>query len=419
MKLMKTSETIKTREKNFYSNFIGHYKSREKLAHLRTFPVPIYPFFTAEMNSFEKQLFKENVKFDYHLSGYGRTVEEANISLMGESTERFAFVSQLKQYKMHFSSYNELQKQNRNILDFEYINVFNTGDISLKKDDEINWVEMYNINNYKKKYIPAQLVMPNIANEIDNGLRYITETVSTGTASHENFELALESAILEILQLDSFNMWWYQGYESKELEIDYIELFKKYDLIDKYNNFFNYFTIKTHNISFDKAVYVIAVEIESKKDNIPKYTVGLGAGMDLEYTIYRSILECMTIVEYNFNIPWIDSKKYQEINTEYNFNDLDANVIFYSKYGKPNLKFRKYQHWNNSKVKNLSNLLTTLPQESYYSVITTPDFNGLNNETVRVIIPEYLPMAIPQMPPINHPKYKEHGMMNAIIHPLP
>lgn len=419
MKILINNNSIKVREKNFYSNVLGHYESRQKLAHLRTFPIPSYPFFTCNMNNFEKYLFKNEVSFDYHLSGYGSTVEEASMSLMGESAERFAFVSQIKLYDTVFESYNEMKKLGHETIDYDYINIFSVGKIRLDKNQKINWIRMNALKLEAIKYIPAQLVIPNIADEIDNGIRYNLETVSTGTAAQENITEALRSAIYEILQLDSFNMWWYMGYRSRICNCTIEELFLKYNLYDRYDNFFKFYNITINDISFDKNIYVIAVEIESIVEYLPKYTVGLGAGHNLEQTIYRAILECMTIVEYNCNTCWIDEEKYLSVNKNSNFNNLDLNVIYYAKNGKPSMKYKNYLNWNNEKTKSLKEIIDFLPDDSYFYTITPPDFKSLNNEIVRVVVPEMLPMAIPQSPPINHPRYLHTPILNKVIHPLP
>ncbi len=414
MEILNTKKTLNTRLKHFQSDFLGHFKNSSMQTHLISFPVLSFPYYTSNLNNFEHHIYGEKRKFSYHLSGYGSTYNESILALMGESVERYAFVSQIKYHKYKYGSYIEMCKNTE--IDFSYINIHNNNDAKINEKDEISWVEMINIHTLKKSYVPTQLVLPASYPTIDNK-KYILDTVSTGTAAHETFLKALECATYELLQLDSFNMWWYLGYEEKKININIKSLLDKRKIIDTSGEFYKNFHIIINDISFDKTIYVIAIEIISKKDYLPKYTVGISSGLDLENVIYRATMEALTVLEYSFNIPWFDSKQYMEVNKKSEFFDLDKNVIYYSKNGKPQLDKRKFNNWNKVKFKTLYDVINTLPKETFFLDITPIEFQGLNQKVVRVVSPSLLPMCLPAFPPKNHPRYNG-GIFNSIIHPL-
>ena len=54
-----------------------------------------------------------------------------------------------------------------------------------------------------------------------------------------------------------------------------------------------------------------------------------------------------------------------------------------------------------------------------YLVITTPEFENMNLEVVRVSIPELLPLCLPSYPPYYHKRYETiGGIRNNVPHPL-
>lgn len=79
----------------------------------QTFPLPSFHYVTSQFSHFEKYIFPDSTKFSYHLSGYGTKFNEAFVSFLGESAERFSFVSQIPRLT-HISikaSYNQMQSK--------------------------------------------------------------------------------------------------------------------------------------------------------------------------------------------------------------------------------------------------------------------------------------------------------------------
>lgn len=185
----------------------------------------------------------------------------------------------------------------------------------------------------------------------------------------------------------------------------------------------NYFNICFTDISYDKGIDIIVCEIFSRNNNLPAYTVGVQGGKNLEEVLYRGMMECLAVVEYNMNLPWMDQKKYMSIKKNKTaINNLDDNVTLYAKYGKPKQVQHEIDLYNNCHIKKSHNVIEEVRKISKYAgymVITLPDFEKLNLEVCRVSIPELLPLCLPSYPPYHHKRYKElGGIKNNVPHPL-
>nr|WP_269260435.1 YcaO-like family protein [Lactobacillus crispatus] len=130
---------------------------------------------------------------------------------------------------------------------------------------------LFDIN--KKVLVPLQFYIMYTNSIFKNEKRIVNSATSTGTASQESFDKSLENAIVEFLQIDSFNLWWYGGLRGKNLNIDTEGLLK--ELFPNNNRlwmFLKKFTVNFIDISFDKAINVVVCEITSNSDSkLPKY----------------------------------------------------------------------------------------------------------------------------------------------------
>lgn len=400
-----------------------------------SFPVLKYHYLTSNFAEFEKNIFKESDEITYHLSGYGVKWNEALVSFLGESSERYSFVSFIKliEDKIVYDSYSSLKKnleKNEIICPLEYINVyFNEDNIEnyLLEEDKVLWVQLKSLVNLDYYvYIPLQLLIPYNHYLFSNEKKIIPTAVSTGTACHETFFKSLENALIEYLQIDSFNLWWYGGVAGKEIEIDMMQFFR---LLTEDEGIINYFlenfNFKFTDISLDKSIKIIVCEAFGKNKFVPQYTIGVQGGRELKQVMYRGFMECIAVVEYNLNIPWIDLERYKKVNeTITHIGNLDDNVILYSKYGKPEKIVHKENYHFNKYIKNLNNgnIFKNLKELSEYGGfldISLPEFEHLNFKITRICIPELLPLCLPSYPPYFHPRYKEiGGIKNYVPHPL-
>jgi len=371
-----------------------------------SFPLMKFHYLTANFVNFEKYIWKHMPKLSYHLSGYGVKFNETLVSFLGESTERYTYATLSSILKNHivFSSYEELKEQYKDdlVCELQYVNTYYTEekiDSYVLPTDKIQWLSMHSLIDLNKRvWMPLQFVTMYSEEMFTKEKRYVTSAVSTGTASHETMVQSVENALIEYLQIDSFNLWWYGGFKGESIYVDIKEeLFTWFQEKGKVKKFIDNFNVTFTDISLDKSIYVVLCEIEVKdgKRNLPKYTVGVQGGYSLEKSVYRAFMECVTVLEYNMNIPWTNKDGFLAVNRDIkNITNLDDNVIYYAKFGKPELKYRENEKIlkmeKSSDFKNLLQKLGTFSKYAAFLHVTPPGFKYMNLEVSRVIVPEWV-----------------------------
>ncbi|GAA2868590.1 YcaO-like family protein [Lactobacillus intestinalis] len=422
------------RQKLLGGNVSGIWKNNVYFLGASSYPIPKYHYLTAQFNNFEKNIFHDHMSVNYHLSGYGTEYNEALASFLGESSERYSFTLLYKNIKNQIihATYNDLKKKFPNdlILDLSLINVyFKKKDIThyIEPNDLISWVPMYSLLNSKLKvYVPLQMVVLFDKKIFNKEKRFLNSAVSTGTASQETFKKSIQNAIIEILQIDSYNLWWYGGFTGTKLDVNIKELLQKWFNNESVNNFIKKFDVKFTDISFDKPIPIVVCEISAKDSNLPKYVVGVQGGLNLNKCLYRGFLEALTVLEYCFTTIWNNTEKFKNIKkdiSKLSIDNLDDNVIYYAKYGIQNLKReRKCCLEKHKKVNSFNELIKSISKFSKFACylnITPVEFYNKNFVVSRVLIPELLSLPLPSFPPYYHPRYANiGGILNYVPHPM-
>ncbi|WP_217587148.1 YcaO-like family protein [Lentibacillus saliphilus] len=430
MKVKLTDKSVDARTQHFDGKIGGLWKNPQKFYRLKSYPLPNFHFITSEFPSFEKFVYEQDIHFTYHLSGYGKLYNETRMSFLGESAERFAYASQYLGLKHLIvkKSYNDLVTEEGHlalVCPLDNVNqLYEAGHSQyILPTDEISWVKMNSlIDPEKSVYTPLQLMVTGTHFLVENEKFAIANAVSTGTASHETFDKSLEAAIIEVYQLDSYNLYWYGGLECPDITAEWDGLIQR--VMDGAGDFFNHFDLKLVDITLDKPVSIVMCEITSNASYMPKYTVGIQGAYSMERAVYRAIMETMAIVEYNMNVSWTDKEKFKSVIQQTVFDNLDDNVLYYARLGKPDhLTTRANPLKAREKSTDLKELTRSLADFSTYAGflnITPPDFAGCNQVITRIVVPELLPLCIPSFPPAHHPRYATiGGMLNDLAHPLP
>ena len=425
--LINNTEYNNIRLKKIGGLLTGIWKNPNVIDTLNSFPLPKTFNFSSVFSDFEKFVGLDVKPMSYHLCGYGTFFNESICGFLGESVERYSFASLYKEIGnavCHYSI-NEIKNlKEEAIFDLNYLNIFSDNNKNnLQLDEKISWIKMNYLNDYSKKlYVPLQFFVSATDEMIRGEKRFLNSAVSTGTACQESFFKALEAAIIEIEQIDSFNLWWYGGLEGKDIKVNICDFLEKYfsDNLTN-NNFVRNFEVVFTDISFDKNLDVVVCEIFSKNKKLilPKYTVGVQGAKNMSKAIYRSFMEALAVLSFNFNYPWIYPEKYKNVKENQILDNLDVNITWYSKFGKPN----KVKH--NKKVEFLGNKDYDLIKDickfgkTGFMNISLPEFESLNLAVARVVNPALLSICIPSYPTENHPRYKEFGgILNFIPHPL-
>lgn len=421
--LKNTSSSIKIMHKILAANSIGLWKNTKVATRVRSEFMPRFFCNTASFPSFEKHIFSTDPGISYHLTGYGVMKNESMIRFLGESAERYSFscINNIIQSRTVEDSYENLcNKHDSLVLPLEYINIYTGMDIN--PNTVITWVKMNSFSHNKKySYIPAAFVIMGW-NILKNEKTAKINSVSTGTACHQSITKALKNAIIEYLQLDSANLWWQGGFQGRRVPENLVrKILKKVGLEGR---FFDKFRIEVTDISFDKPINIYICEIFAKDKELPQYVVGIQGGIEIEDSIYRGILEGLTILEYAYNYKFINQEVYNQIqmNVTKDFYDLDKNVILYAKYGRCKLNTKKFEQWNDDKLNSDNELFGYVNKTFNYAGfldITPYDVSSIDFHISRIIIPELIPLYLPSMIPRQHPRFLKYEVLNDEPHPMP
>lgn len=390
------------------------------------YPLPCINYVTANLINVPAVLYNNNVKIFYHLSGYGSSYEEAKLSFLGESSERYAFSvmpATLKQDIVSASYVELVTKYGKDsVLPLEYINIFSDSTKYLKTDDVIEWVKMRSVLFPEKSiFEPLPLVMFTAPSK--NQTKQLSlNAVSTGTASHETIKQAFENSLIEYLQVDSYNLWWYGGHTGKKIDVD-VKSFLYRHFGSSMSDFLKRFEICFTDISFDKPLWIVVCEIFGKGEQTPKYTVGIQGAYDLEKALYRGLMETLTEMAYSINLSWMDSELLKKApNLKGQMKDLDTNVAYYALHEKPHLVANQKKLDSSKKASNLVDLVNYSQKLLKWAAvvnITPVEFENLNLNVTRLLAPAMLPICLPSFPPTRHPRYLETGgILNEYEHPM-
>lgn len=372
----------------------------------------------------------------YHLSGYGCNREEALIRLIGECIERYSVVYAYEFLKsmIIYSSYDKLKKSKKNVMNLNYLNVYESTNNPYVKYIESNqiigWIKLHDVLNGGYIHIPAQMFFLSYFNDKKIFCEHrMYFSVSTGTATHTSYKRSLENALIEYLQIDSFMLSWYSK-NAKMAEVILDEKFNKF--LEEKKLVSSKHELLVLDMTLDKPIPVFGVFIIGK--DYPYLSFGIQAGKDPYHTLYRAILEASTILQYNYSSYIYDKDKYELGHKKENkFLDLDSNVVFWAS----DIKLKDRLAFLRSKIDNkihLSDIETSdlepldlclnYCKKNNYDIgcldITCSELAMNEWNTVRCIIPQLLPMCLPGIPFENHPRMKEFGGCEyEYPHPLP
>lgn len=384
---------------------------------------------------YHKVMFNNQNSSSYHIAGYGQSCEETLTRTLGETIERYSFMSSYYLLKDEIISdtYENLKKNNL-ILSLDLINVVSPNDKYFKKIEEntkTDWILLHNYLTQEDMYIPFCMVgaKRNSCTPIPS--------MSTGTATHITEKKALINALSEAYQLDAFMHAWYGNKKLKQINLN-----------NKFSPSFNSIINKTFKNRDDIKIIVLENNfkntkfknfitiIKSKEGKYPYCSVGIQGGLNYEYAILRSIMEATAIYVNLQGFYLYEFDNVNKINLEYASNsyNLDDSFIFWSNFNDLSLKEKKLNSIISEEIiefKNSDNLseddeleeLLKIARDklSYLFIldITPSEIKKYGYSTIRIIAPELLPMCFPVLPYINHPNFPQ-GVDNEFFpHPLP
>lgn len=211
--------------------------------------------------------------------------EQALLKLFGEIIERYNLDSRCNK-----EAIKKIRKEKINITPFlcDHSLKFSFNK-PLKK--EVFCIEGYSILRNKKIFVPAQLVFSPYHLSKDEIL--IRTPISTGAATHFNFQEALQNGILEIIERDAFMV----NYLNKLSRI-VIDISKSKDRLLKKI----YLTLKRYylelfliDISTEIPIFSVAAILIDRTGIGPAVSVGLSANFNFKKAIIKAIEESLQV----------------------------------------------------------------------------------------------------------------------------
>jgi thiazole/oxazole-forming peptide maturase SagD family component len=405
---------------------------------------------SAQMPAYHKVLLGTDVDLQYHLGGYGVFYEEALIRLAGEAIERYSLL--VARYaladRIRYATYDQIAREGR-VLPLEYLRPFseasceklNRGDFRgirrLERDDVVGWLSCPSLFEPDREiWVPAQMLFVGYRlNRVCNEVAFCPG-FSTGTAAHTSFEKALQSALLEFIEIDALMVHWYCGLKAPTVTIDDLGVA---GLVPKLLATGSRFEVVALDLKAIDGVdaHVIGAVLVNRRDDCPLIVFGAQGHLDPARALYRGLMEAMAISFLGVYGPLYQPKQYLATTSDRTFTDLDRNVAFFTSPESAAEKRRVIENLKGSRKvlssmkshdtgdvrADTARLIRQLGAASEYGVyldITPAETAARGWKVMRVYLPELVTMCVPGVPYDEHPRLKAHGgIRNGYPHPLP
>jgi thiazole/oxazole-forming peptide maturase SagD family component len=296
-------------------------------------------------------------------------------------------------------------------------------------DDKIGWFKIFDVLNHGYMNIPAQMFfLPYLQDDTVEELNF--PSVSTGTASHTSHENAFKNALIEYLQTDSLMLFWY----GNNVQVPKVILDDKMKIFLKKNNLYpEDEDILILDLTMDKPFPILGIFIIS--DEYPTFSFGIQGSQTPYEALYRGFLEATAVLEHSQGSFFYNNEKFISFyKGEDKFDNLDSNAYFWASKKKTNIKkkFLEKRISGEKSIKDMKSLKELELVKMTLKYIKDNNFNlgcyditctelGLRDWfVIRTIIPELLPICIPNKCFSNHPRFlKTDGCKYVLPHPLP
>ena len=404
----------------------------------------------AQMPAYHKVLLNPDLEMQYHLSGYGTFQEEALIRIAGEAIERYSLM--VAQYtlvdKIRYASYDEIRRDGR-VLPFELLRLFSEGDYEklnrgmyhgmrrLERDDVVGWVRCPSLFDPATEiWIPAQMLFVGYRLGREQGEVPFNPGFSTGTAAHTSPEKALQSAILEFLEIDALMLQWYTDLKAPQVIIDDLTVTGMYPELFGADSPFEVLTLDLRVLDGVSA-HVFGSVLLNRRRERPFIVFGAQGHLNPVRGAYRGLMEAIAIAFLGIYGPLYLPQEYLTPTEGASFTDLDKNVALFAHPDQADDKERVIRdlidgsrvlsaltdHDTGDAGADTARLIRQLREVSEYAVfldVTPPETRDHGWYVTRVFFPELVTMCVPGVPYSRHPRIAAHGgIRNSYPHPLP
>jgi thiazole/oxazole-forming peptide maturase SagD family component len=405
----------------------------------------------AQMPAYQKVLLNPRLEMQYHLSGYGTFYEEALVRLAGEAIERYALlVSQVTLAdRIEYAAYDQIAGD-PGAVPFEWLRLFSEADCArlnqgqyggmkrLERSDVVGWIRCPSLFAPGREFlIPAQMLFVGYRLNRGRGEVAFCPGFSTGTAAHRSVPRALQSALLELVEIDALMIHWYAARKAPVVTIDDLAVVRLLPRLHEADS--RYEIVPLHlNLLEGVDAHVFGTILINRREERPYLVLGAQGHLDPAKAYYRSLMEAVAIAFLGIYGPVYLPDKYLASHAAGDaFQDLDANVAFFAspERAREKRKVAERLMGDRAVLSGLRNhdtgdanaatarLIQQLSRHSEYGVyldITPPETAARGWKVMRVFLPELVTMCVPGVPYSEHPRLQAHGgIRNEFPHPLP
>ncbi|HYY94277.1 MAG TPA: YcaO-like family protein, partial [Pyrinomonadaceae bacterium] len=307
----------------------------------------------------------------------------------------------------------------------------------LGRDDVVGWVSCPSLFDPDAEIlVPAQMLFVGYKLNRGRGEVAFCPGFSTGTAAHTSLARALQSALLEFVEIDALMLHWYAGLKAPSVVVDDLTLASLTPKLLASESPYEVLTLDLRALEGVDA-HVIGSAVINKKGERPFISFGAQGHLDPARASYRSLMEAVAVSFLGIYGPLYLPKEYLASTDGSNFTDLDRNVAFFASPENAAAKLELFRRLAGER-KALSGLrsydtgdvradtarlvrqLSAVSEYGVYLDVTPPETRGHGWKVMRVFIPELVTMCVPGVPYSLHPRLAAHGgIRNEYPHPLP
>ena len=402
----------------------------------------------------------------YHLGGFGFSLEEAMMRALGESIERGSHITFHTTFAHLIQRHRQVDLVKAHI---PHLSIHELGHfkpeqrkhpgfffLPLSEEMELAWVPTIDLRSWEETLLPLQAVTTGF---YDTNEPRATLAVTTGTAAHTSYGQALHNALLELLQLDAAMGHWYSNATAPLIDTSpsstprFAQFLKMYaPWLDRAGVQIEFYWLRRPDDGIP--LYVTAC-VFRRPDDFPAFSIGLGIATDLEQAMYSALYETVPICYgtqlgaltqlYDYAAPGEHEIKrrasnlyeaYQEMDSS-GIIDLDsalgyyalpkvAATLFPSRFDSrqvvtgPEIRSQVPQ-LQVSDAQTVTGRLLELAIERYRIFaldLSALDSISLGFRIVRLYSPDLLPLYTPSFPEAAHPRFQDYGGARSVApHP--
>lgn len=360
-------------------------------------------------------------------SGGGWTTTEATTTSLCEFLERYSMYWPVENAVVR--SHDDLTSEGKSVLDVEYLEVWDERDLEdagldpFDAETDIEWVPGVDVLSGDTVYVPTELV--SFASVLDGPTRFPTST--SGTACGSSLAQATLGALYEQVERDAIMRTWYSQVSPSRLDLSGLpELARVRNQLTSAHSHIELLTPPTPT-----ECSVVASAWVDDRDRVPKFLLFAGAHLTQEGAIRAALKETAEgLVQTKYRLAHNGDAPVDEIDPSRVY-DFTKNVDYYmhpenfdsvrfmldGDTVEPTAPSETTFHNHEEELRRVFETLAKTELTPIAVDITAADVQELGMYVVGTCIPELVAMALPGVPPVNHPELDDVSTEQG--HPFP